>query len=186
MSVSEPAAGVPNPRRLLPKDVRRQGYKALARTVCLTTVLALVYAYAPMREPVHDGIPLLIGSLVLLVVLVAWHVRAVSHSHYPGIRAMEALTTTVPFLLLSFSAAYFMIDEDSVRAFGAPITRLDALYFTVTTFATVGFGDISARSELARSVVTAQMLVDLLFIGIVARVLVSAVRVGRGKDPVGD
>jgi uncharacterized membrane protein len=57
---------------------------------------------------------------------------------------------------------------------------LDALYFAVTVFATVGFGDIAAHSQLARGVVTAQMIVDFLFLGIVARVLLGAVKVGRG------
>jgi hypothetical protein len=41
------------------------------------------------------------------------------------------------------------------------LTRTDALYFTVTVFSTVGFGDITAASQSARLVVTAQMLLDL-------------------------
>jgi hypothetical protein len=168
------------PRQVLPKDVRRQGYAALARTFCVTAGLGLAYSYLPLRNVVHDGIPMLVASLVVLVALTVWHVRAVSCSEYPGVRAIEALATSIPFLLLCFSAAYYMLEGNSAQAFGTPLTRLDALYFTVTVFATVGFGDIAAHTQLARGVVTAQMIVDFLFLGIVARVLLGAVKVGRG------
>jgi hypothetical protein len=48
------------------------------------------------------------------------------------------------------------------EGFAGPLTRTDALYFTVTVFPTVGFGDITARSETARIVVTGQMIADLV------------------------
>lgn len=168
------------PRQVLPKNVRRQGCAALARTFCVTAALGLAYAYVPLRDAVHDGIPLLVASLVVLTGLTVWHVRAVGRSDYPGVRALEALATSIPFLLLCFSAAYYMLEDNSAQAFGTVLTRLDALYFAVTVFATVGFGDIAAHSQLARGVVTAQMIVDFLFLGIVARVLLGAVKVGRG------
>ena len=53
--------------------------------------------------------------------------------------------------------------------FSEPLTRLDAAYFTVTIFATVGFGDIVAVSEAARAVATVQMVGDLVIVGVVAR-----------------
>jgi hypothetical protein len=164
---------------VLPNDVARRGYAALARTLCITAALSLVYAYAPMDDAVHDGIPLLVGSLILLTALLVWHVRAVSRSGYPGVRAMEALATSIPFLVLSFAASYYMLAKNSAQAFDTALTRLDSLYFSVTVFATVGFGDITARSQLARSVVTGQMIVDFVFIGVVVRVLTSAVKMGR-------
>jgi hypothetical protein len=60
-----------------------------------------------------------------------------------------------------------------------PLTRTDALYFTVTVFATVGFGDITAVSQSARLVVTVQMLLDLLALGLVVRAFVGAVQSAR-------
>jgi hypothetical protein len=66
------------------------------------------------------------------------------------------------------------------------LTRTDALYFTVTVFATVGFGDISATSQVARCFVTAQMILDLLVLGLGVRVFVGAVQRSRqqqGPDP---
>jgi hypothetical protein len=39
--------------------------------------------------------------------------------------------------------------------------KVGAMYFTVTVFSTVGFGDITAKTDLARTLVTVQMLVNL-------------------------
>ena len=65
------------------------------------------------------------------------------------------------------------------------LTRTDSLYFTVTIFSTVGFGDISPASEGARILVTAQMILDLIVLGLGIRILVGAVDVGRQKTSNG-
>lgn len=51
------------------------------------------------------------------------------------------------------------------------LTRTDSLYFTVTVFATVGFGDISPASQAARLAVTAQMILNLIVVGLGVRLL---------------
>ena len=43
--------------------------------------------------------------------------------------------------------------------------RADALYFTVTIVSTVGFGDILATESAARRLATAQLLINLSFVG---------------------
>jgi hypothetical protein len=50
--------------------------------------------------------------------------------------------------------------------FGQKLTHTDALYFTVTVFTTVGFGDVTAKSDGTRLLVTAQMVADLIILGI--------------------
>jgi hypothetical protein len=65
------------------------------------------------------------------------------------------------------------------------MSRTDALYFTVTTFATVGFGDITARSQGARIIVILQMLADLLVLGFGVKVLLGAVQTGRQRQGQG-
>ena len=58
-----------------------------------------------------------------------------------------------------------------------------ALYFTVTTFSTVGYGDITAASEAARLLVTVQMILDLLALGLGIRVFIGAVQLARQARP---
>ena len=59
-------------------------------------------------------------------------------------------------------------------------TRADALYFTVSVFATVGFGDIAPVSQAAR-VVLVRTVANLVVIGLLVRVLTGAVRINRGR-----
>ena len=53
----------------------------------------------------------------------------------------------------------------------------------MTVFATVGFGDITAKTGAARLVVTGQMITDLIIRGLGARVIVGAVTRGRQRRP---
>lgn len=95
-----------------------------------------------------------------------------------------ALASTVPLFVLLFASVYFVMAQASPANFGIhQLTRTDALYFTVTVFSTVGFGDITPVSQGARLVVTAQMLLDLLVLGLGIRVFVWAVQVGRQQTP---
>jgi voltage-gated potassium channel len=119
----------------------------------------------------------LVVGLAILTVATVWQLRVISRSAIPAVRAIEALATTLPLLLLLFASVYVVMADASPANFSPQaLTRTDALYFTVTVFATVGFGDITAASQSARLVVTVQMLLDLLALGLVVRAFVSAVQ----------
>ena len=78
---------------------------------------------------------------------------------------------------------HFMMEQSNPDDFNVDsLTRTDSLYFTVTVFATVGFGDITATSQAARVVVIAQMILDLLVLGLVVKVFLGAVEKGRGRQ----
>ncbi len=152
------------------------------------TVLVALYLTLPLKlmNSVPVGVSLVVALLILLGVAI-WQVRAIIRSAYPGIRAIEALAVTVPLFVLLFAASYFLMAQDDPGSFSTQtLTRTDALYFTVTVFTTVGFGDITATSQLTRRLVTIQMILDLLIVGLGIRVLLSAVERGRqrqGPDP---
>ena len=90
-------------------------------------------------------------------------------SRFPGLRGVEALATSIPLFLLLFASTYVVMDTISASNFSEPLTRTDALYFTVTVFSTVGFGDITAKTEAARLVVTGQMIADLVIIEVAVK-----------------
>ena len=106
-------------------------------------------------------------------------------SCYPAVRAVEALATTVPLFVLVFASAYFVMARSSPGGFSYQLTRTDSLYFTVTTFNTVGFGDTTATSQTGRFVVTVQMILDLLMLGLGIRVFVGAGRATGATDAAG-
>jgi hypothetical protein len=60
------------------------------------------------------------------------------------------------------------------------ITRVDSVYFTLTTLATVGYGDIHPASEACRKAASAQIIVSLVFVVIVLALLVS--RIGQSLN----
>jgi ion channel len=136
------------------------------------------------------------GSAALLLVvgllgfagIVTWQIRAVLRSPYPGLRAIEALAAAIPLFLLVFAAAYLRIADADAGAFSEPLSRTDALYFTITVFSTVGFGDITPKTDLARVATMVQMLGDLLVVGLVLHLMVGAVKAGlqhRGAASAG-
>ncbi len=153
----------------------------LIRALLTMAVLIVLYFVAPL-----DGlrfVPLWISLTVacgILVAIGAWEIRGIATSPYPALRAIEALAITVPLYILLFASAYYGMaaqDADSFDVGG--LTRLDTLYFTVTVFSSVGFGDISALSQTARALVTVQMILNLLILGAGIRVFVGAVQRSR-------
>ena len=143
----------------------------------VTSALVVLYYLLPLDRPRDTGteVRLLIGLLVFAG-LAAWQVRAIAGPRYPGLRAAEALGLIIPLYLLLFASTYFLMERASAANYTQPLTRADALYFSVTVFTTVGFSDIAAKSETARVVLIVQMLADLALLGAAARVLLGAVR----------
>jgi voltage-gated potassium channel len=167
---------------LPPAKRRRLIARAALRSVLIAAVLVVLYYVLPLDRgwDSDTAVRLLIGLLVFAGVL-AWGVRIITGSRYPGLRAAEALALVLPFFLLLFASTYYVLERNSAASFTQPLTRTDALYFAVTVFTTVGFGDITAKSEAARVVLIVQMLADLAFLGAGARVLLGAVQRGRGR-----
>ena len=165
----------PPPGRIVRSFLRAAGSSA---------VLVTIYYLLPLDHSVQWlAVMMLTIGLAVLIGLVAYQVRAISGSRYPGLRALEALAVTIPLFLLLFASTYMVMAALSARSFSQPLNHTDALYFTVTVFATVGFGDITPTAGVARLVVTGQMIVDLIILGLGARVILGAVSRGRQRRP---
>lgn len=171
-------------RTLDPAVRRRLIWHALLRPLTTTIILVGLYYLLPLD---HVKVPLavtLVAGILILLAVSAWQLRAITRSRYPAVRAIDALATTAPLFLLLFAATYYVMARTSPGSFSPDqLTRTDTLYFTVTTFTTVGFGDITAASQAARLVVTVQMILDLLLLGLGIRAFVTAVRLGRQRAP---
>jgi voltage-gated potassium channel len=175
----------------LPRTPRRRVIlRAVVRGFLNTALLVVVYYVLPLDERfgADAAVRVLIG-LVVFAGMTAWQVKTIIDSPYPATKAFEALGLILPFYLLLFASTYFVMERTSTASFTEPMTRTDALYFSVTVFSTVGFGDIAPRSEAARIALIFQMLGDLALLGAGARLLLVAVQHGRqrrsdaGSDP---
>ena len=156
--------------------------RGLLRALATTVVLVALYYVLPLNRlsDVNVFVVLAVG-VALLTGTITWQVRAIERSNYPAIRAVQSLASTTPFVLLLFASIYLILSLKDPEMFTEPLTRSDSLYLTVTIFATVGFGDISARAVTARLVVTAQMLLDLVVLGLGIHVILGAVKRGKAN-----
>jgi voltage-gated potassium channel len=155
---------------------------ALLRAAGLAAVLVAVYYLLPLD---HSSTPIAVTILLIglagWVVLVAVQVRVIIRSRFPALRAIEFLATSIPLFLLLFASTYVVLAALSAANFGGHLSHTDGLYFTVTVFSTVGFGDITAKTDTARLVVTGQMIADLIYFGLAIKVITGAVRLGRER-----
>lgn len=124
----------------------------------------LLYFVTPVSATEHDWLLVVqlgvaIGALGLAIFFVA---RGVAHAG--KVRGGLAFVLVLETVLVAFAFAYYIVDQRRPGEFSGIDTKLDALYFTVTVIATVGFGDIVATGQFGRALVTANMLFNLAFL----------------------
>jgi voltage-gated potassium channel len=168
----------------------RPGLVALLRVTLSVSVLFVAYFLIPVRR-FTDGseVPWLLLQLVVFALVVGVQVPVITKAKYPILRAVEAAALIVPVYLLIFARIYVSNSLDDPSAFNQPLDDVTGLYFTVTVFSTVGFGDIVAKTDSMRMLVTVQMLLNLVVLGVVIRLLAAAAKRGvarRGQQPASE
>jgi hypothetical protein len=163
---------------------RREVTRTVLRVTGSVVALVALYYLLPLdNASAPVAITILVIGLAAFIALVAIQVRSIIRSPFPGLRAVESLATSVPFFLLLFAGTYVAMAARSTSSFGGHLTHTDGLYFTVTVFSTVGFGDITAKTQAARLVVIVQMLTDLIVLSLAIKVVVGAVKRGQQQRP---
>ncbi|MGI5239640.1 potassium channel family protein [Dactylosporangium sp. CA-139066] len=139
--------------------------------------LLVLYLGAPLDNPLSPGgVFVLMAAALLVLVMVLWELRAMMAAPHPRRRALGILISSFPMVILPFAGAYVWLASRDPAHFGRPISHVAGLYFAMTVFTTTGFGDIAPRTEPAQLMVLAQMLADVLYVGLFARLLVAAAR----------
>lgn len=145
----------------------------------VSTVVIVCYFTLPLSSNITTGTGFTLAvGLSAVTVLLVWHLRSIILSPYPRARAVAAIATTIPLFLVVFATTHYAMSRTEPGSFSEPLSRLDAAYFTMTVFATVGFGDIVPVSSAARVTTTLQMVGDVIVVGFVAQVIVGAMRQG--------
>src|SRR5574340_336570 len=165
------------------QDRRHLLRRAVLRPLLTAVLLVLAYFLVPLNG-VQDvpTLTALIVGLVVMVALCVWQVRKVMRADFPGAQAMEALAVVVVVYLVGYATLYFLLSQADPGDFTEPLSRLDALYFCLTVFSTVGFGDISAKTEVARAVGSVQSVGNLVLIALGIRLLTAAVKWRRRRQ----
>lgn len=170
-----------------PHDRRRVAFWAALRSLAVLTVLLLGYFTVPVggfnaENPAAAWVRLVTVVGVFLVVL-GLEVRVVLSARVPQARAVAAVVESVLLFVCLFALLHLSMSTTDPASFNEPLDRVDALYFTASTFATVGFGDIAPVTQVARAVVTVQMLAGLGVLVLIAKVAFYAARVGLRRMP---
>ena len=185
MSTTEVSAQSAQIGDLAIRGRRRLIVVAVVRTSLTIALVVALYFLLPFDHGSNAGVvgEVAIGVLVLAGIIV-WQIRRIVGSAHPISRAVEALALSVPFYVLLFATTYYLMARANQSSFGAHLSRTDALYFSSTVFTTVGFGDITAKTEAARLVVTLQMWLDLVFLGLVVRLVVNAIKFNQQRRAI--
>ena len=162
------------------EDLTRRQKQRMATLLILRSLVSVIvivgaYFLLPLRQPAGTGIVVLVVGVLALALVLAWQVRAIIGSPFPRLRAFETLAVGVPLLLITFAGGYYLISQGDPTTFSQSLDRVGALYFTITVFSTVGFGDITPVGDLPRLLVSLQMLLNLVVFGLVAKLIFGAV-----------
>ncbi len=99
--------------------------------------------------------------------------------------ALVAATVTTVFTV-GYGAAYRAMSEAEPYSFSEPLSAIDAVYFSLTTLTTTGYGDIVAHTEDARLLVASQLagafLFGILVVSVVASFLTREARGAKETD----
>ena len=117
---------------------------------------------------------------VAMTLFYVWYFRrqisSVYRAKFPTLRAVEAIVLVASMFLAIFSMFYVLISVNDRTAFTEDLEPFTGYYFSLTVLATVGFGDITPVTTLARAVTMVQMALDLAFIGVAFKVIGGAAR----------
>jgi voltage-gated potassium channel len=112
-------------------------------------------------------------AIALLVVLVLRQVQLQVHDPE---RRIDGLLVAIVIGVTTFALVFYAIAMHQPDQFSGMSTRIDALYYTMTTLLTVGYGDIYAKGQLARGLVLVAMVFNVVVIATAATTLSNQIR----------
>jgi voltage-gated potassium channel len=159
---------------------RRQQQRVVARTafrILIGVVLLFtLYGALPVADRTGFGtlVELFVG-LVIFAALLGWQLLKIMGAEHPELRAAEALALAVPVVLIVFAFTYLSLSHAQPGSFSEPLNHVRSVYFVITVISTVGFGDITPKTDAAMILVSFQIMLDLvLLVGIVRAVFFAA------------
>jgi len=135
--------------------------------------LLVVYALLPVESDATAWAIVVVAGVGL--VAVGWvfirQIPRIERASHPTIAAIRSLVFVFAMFAILFAFIYLSIAHNDPQAFSQPLSKLAALYFSVTVMTTVGFGDIVAVSDGARGLVTVHMVLAVILVGSAVKVL---------------
>jgi hypothetical protein len=147
----------------------------VVQSLLAAAVLLALYYVAP--TPASAVGP--VACALVFLGAVAFELRAVVRDPLPVPRAAVAMARILPLFIVLFAWIYVAMATSDHTAFSEPLTKSGSLYFTITVLSTVGFGDITPVKDVARLMVSVQMICDLVVIGILVKLITGVAKHAR-------
>jgi voltage-gated potassium channel len=152
-------------------------WRRVVRLTVAVTLLCIVYFTIPLTREIGRGeiaqIAVGVVALALLGFMVVWEVRQqlVDQS-----RNIDRLALAMAVAVMGFALGFYIMAQRDPTQITGLHTRLDSLYFTMTTLLTIGYGDIHAAGQLARGVVLVQMVFNVAILATASTTLTHQIR----------
>lgn len=154
-------------------------------TPLVLPVLALVTFSASSRSAL-DGLPdwLYLALTVTLITVNAGIVYAIvqrlsNRPHLYGPYAFWFVPPSLASFVVLFSMTYWVPSGAAGSCMNEPLSRVDAVYFSLTTFTTTGYGDLHAVTPLCRGLASFQMATTFVLVILGLALFVSRVSSAR-------
>lgn len=153
---------------------RRAALKNVAAAGSAIAVSTIVYFALPLGPFGAAGTWSFVTAFALGLLAVASVIVRQIRRYRPGTTRHGSIASVVAALYLAvlfFAAVYFGLAVHDPASIASLHTKIDALYFSLTITATVGFGDVHAVGQLARAVAAVHMAFNIGFLGVAITVV---------------
>lgn len=180
MAEAEPQGDAPAEGEHMDPGVREL-LLTIARILIAMVSLLVAYFVFPLSDRDHGAVGLVavVGALTIFGFVFWRQLRRIQTAAYPILRAAEAIVLVAMVFIVLMSSIAMAFSTSNASTYSEPLSRIDALYFTVTTLATVGFGDITPTASHTRAFTIVQILLGVVLLGVGLRSLVVVAQKAR-------
>jgi voltage-gated potassium channel len=157
------------------------GWKRAVRGVVLICLAVGAFFVVPIDQRDNDVVVRALLAALMIGLLTAAIVWQVVIQVEDADHRIDGLVLTLVLAVLVFALAFYKLASEQPGQIPGLETRLDSLYFTMTTLLTIGFGDIYAAGQLARGMVIVQMIFNVVVLTMGATTLTSRIRMRAGE-----
>ena len=159
-------------------SIQEASKRELIGMIALGVLMVAGFAFIPPKSgPVtwvdialfFSGLALLSGGVFYMII------REYKGTARRDVRfRILSLFVLIIAMVMFFAISFYRLSTVSGEIDGLQ-THLDAIYFTISTTMTVGFGDVVAKGQVGRFVVIVQMLFNLIVLAAASKLILNLV-----------
>jgi hypothetical protein len=164
------------------------GSRLIAFALVLATIVTVLTVVRAATGEIGDGASRLMYAILVALgppAVVIGGVRSLRASRQVKVEAVMAVLSLYMLLGMLFGFVFGAIDRfggDPFFVDGAPATVSRCLYFSFTTLTTVGYGDLTARTDLGHTLSVFEALIGQIYMVTIVSLIVSNLGRRDGRE----